>query len=104
MDTIEATDDSDTSSDDETEETAQELARVLCSHKATHQAVRFFGMTTTAVPHALSDCTVCFGVDPSKKVCSLVFRLSPQELVVIADGGCDAGLLGTDWYVLEYTG
>ena len=52
MDNIEATDDSDTSSDDETEETARKLARVLCSHKATHQASCFLGMTTT-VPHTL---------------------------------------------------
>ena len=35
---------------------------------------------------------------------SLISRLFPQELVVVADGGCDTGLLGTDWYVLEYTG
>ena len=44
------------------------------------------------------------GVNDPSKVQFLVSRLSPQELVVIADGGCDTGLLSTDWYVLEYTG
>ena len=75
MDTIKAADDLDTSSDEDTEETAWELACVLHSHKATHQAACFLGMTTT-VPHTLSDRTVCVGVNPSK-VCSLVSRLSP---------------------------
>ena len=72
------------------------------SHKATLDAMHFLGMTTT-IPHTPSDCTVCINVDPSK-VYSLVSRFSPWELVVVADGSCDTGLLGTDWYVLEYTG
>ena len=44
----------------------------------------------------------CVNVDPTK-VWSLISQLSPQESVVVADGGCDTGLLGTDWYVLKYT-
>ena len=47
-------------------------------------------------------CTVCVNVDPAQ-VCSLASHLSPHESVVVADGGCDTRLLGTDWYVLEYT-
>ena len=42
-------------------------------------------MTTTA-PHTPSGHTICAYVDPLK-VHSLVFRLSPQELVIMADGG-----------------
>ena len=98
----EVVDASNTSSDEETTETARELACVLQSHKATHDAEHFLGVTTT-IPHTPSDYTVCVNVHPSK-VYSLVSRLSPWESVVMANGGFDTGLLSTDWYVLEYTG
>ena len=57
----------------------------------------------TTIPQTLSAHTVCVSVDPSK-VRSLVSRLSPCKSLVIINGGCDTGLLGTDWYVLEYMG
>ena len=91
--------DSDTSSDDE--ETLCEVSRLLCSHKATWDAARFLSMAiTTASPPAHH--TVCVHVDPAH-VRSLASHLTPCESVVVADGGCDTRLLGTNWYVLEYT-
>ena len=91
---------SNTSSDEKTVKSDWKLACVLQSHKATRNAACFLGMTTS-VPNTPSDCTVCVNVDPSK-LHSLVSRLSPWELVIVADGGCDTGLLQTDWYVLVH--
>ena len=74
---------------------------MLHSHKATHEAARFLGMTVT-IPHPLPDQTVCINADPAK-VRSLISCLSPCESVVVTNSRCDTRLLGTDWYVLEYT-
>jgi predicted TPR repeat methyltransferase len=43
------------------------------------------------------------GVDPSH-VRSLITRLTAQYSVAILDGGCDTGLLGDGWYILDYFG
>ena len=94
-----ALEDSDTSSDDE--ETLQEVTRLLHSHKATRDAAHFLGMVVTT-PSFPAHRTVHVNVDPGC-VRSLASHLTPRESVVVADGGCDTGLLGTDWYVLEYT-
>ena len=74
---------------------------MFCSHKASHEAAQFLGMAITT-PHPPPTWTVCVNMDPTK-VRSLISCLSPHESIVVADGGCDTGLLGTDWYVLEYT-
>ena len=94
-----ALEDSDTSTDDE--ETIREVSRLLRSHKATRDAVRFLGMTVTT-PSPPEHRTIHVNLDPGR-VRSLASRLTPRESIVVADGGCDTGLLGTDWYVLEYT-
>ena len=99
--TAEAQEDSDTSTDDECKETLQEVSWLLCSHKATRDATPFLGMTITTPNHPTHR-TVCVNVDPAQ-VRSLASRLSPCESIIVVDGGCDTGLLGADWYVLEYT-
>jgi hypothetical protein len=38
------------------------------------------------------------------KVRALMLQLDEKEVVAISDGGCDTTLLGTGWYILEYTG
>jgi hypothetical protein len=38
------------------------------------------------------------------KVRALVSQLAKMEAVALIDGGCDTTLLGTGWYILEYTG
>ena len=96
---FDALEDSDTSSDDE--ETLQEVTHLLHSHKATRDAARFLGMAVTT-PSFPAHCTGHVNVDPGR-VHSLASCLTPRESVVVADGGCDTGLLGTDWYVLKYT-
>ena len=77
------------------------MSHLLRSHKATHGATRFLSMTVMT-PCPPAHCTVCVNVDPAC-IHSLVSHLSPHESIVVADGSCDTGLLGTDWYVLEYT-
>ena len=94
-----ALEDSDTSSDDE--ETLREVNQLLHSHKATRDADRFLGMAIMT-PSPPGHRTVHVNVDPGR-VHSLSSCLTPRESVVVADGGCDTGLLSTDWYVLEYT-
>ena len=96
---MDALEDSDASSDDE--ETLQEVTHMLWSHKASCEAAQFLGMAITT-PHPPPTWTVCVNMDPTK-VCSLISCLSPCKPIVVADGGCDTKLLGTDWYVLEYT-
>ena len=91
--------DSDTSSDEE--ETLREVTHLLCSHKATRDAARFLGMAVTR-PSFPAHCTAHVNLDPGR-VRSLASHLTPRKSIVVADGGCDTGLLGTDWYVLEYT-
>ena len=84
--------DSDTSSDNN--KTLQEMACMLHSHMATRDTAQFLGMAVT-IPHPMPNRTICINVDPAK-VCSLISCLSPCESIVVADGGCDTGLLGTD--------
>ena len=96
---IDTLDDSNTSSDDE--ETLQEVTCLLRSHKVTRDAARFLGMAVTT-PRLLGQRTIHVNMDPGC-VRSLASHLTPQESVVVADGGCDTGLLGTGWYILEYT-
>ena len=74
---------------------------MLCSHKATRDAARFLGMAITT-PSPPGHHTVHVNVDPGH-VRSLASHLTPHKSIVVADGGCDTGLLSTDWYVLEYT-
>ena len=94
-----ALNDSDTSSDDK--ETLWEVTRLLRSHKATRDAARFLGMAIMT-PSPPGHRTIHVNVDPGR-VCSLASHLTPCESIVVADGGCDTGLLSTNWYVLEYT-
>ena len=56
-------------------------------------------VTTPSPP---GHCTIHVNVDPGR-VHSLASCLTPCKSIVVADGGCDTGLLGTDWYVLKYT-
>ena len=56
-------------------------------------------ITTPSPP---GHCTVHVNVDPSC-VHSLATHLTPHKSIVVADGGCDTSLLGTNWYVLKYT-
>jgi hypothetical protein len=70
---------------------------VLRSYKASRNLTRFAGMVKT---HPR---TFHVGVDPSH-VHSLVTRLTAQYSVAILDGGCDTGLLGDGWYILDYFG
>ena len=91
--------DSDTFSDEE--ETLQEVTHLLHSHKATRDTACFLSMAVTT-PSFPAHRTVHVTVDPGH-VHSLASHLTPRESIVVADGGCDTRLLGTDWYVLEYT-
>jgi hypothetical protein len=38
------------------------------------------------------------------KVQALMSQLDKMEVVALSDGGCNTTLLGTGWYILEYTG
>ena len=81
------------------EPTTHELEWLVCSHKATHDAACFLGMGWTShppsAPYPLSEHTVHVGVD-SAHVWSLVSKLAHKESLIVADGGCDTGLLGQD--------
>ena len=47
--------------------------------------------------------TVHVNIDPTR-VRSLLAKLSQTDSIALTDGGCDTGLLGAGWYIVEYTG
>jgi hypothetical protein len=47
--------------------------------------------------------TVHVNIDPTR-VRSLLAKLSQTDSIALTDEGCDTGLLGAGWYIVEYTG
>jgi hypothetical protein len=47
--------------------------------------------------------TIHINIDPTH-VRSLLAKLSHTDSIALTDGGCDTGLLGAGWHILEYTG
>jgi hypothetical protein len=88
-------------SEDNDSKTSDEdaLMQLIRSYKASCNVSRFLGMTRANQASQ----TIHVNVDPSR-VRSLLSKLSQTDAVTVTDGGCDTGLLGAGWYVLEYTG
>ena len=87
--------DTDSSGDSDTEQ----LVQLFKSYKASCNSSHFIGMARTVIANR----TVHVNMDPTK-IRALTSRLAYNDAIVIADGGCDTGLLGSGWYIHEYTG